>query len=197
MTERQREILEFIKEFQAKRGFPPSQREMAEHFDITVRAVFDHLVALEKKGMIKRLAGSSRGIQLAEYAFAKPRRIPIVGRIAAGKPIFAEENIEGETILDGERFSRGTYFAVKVEGDSMVEEHILNGDLAVIKQQVQVEQGEIAAVAVSGEVTLKRFHRTARGIELRPANRHYRPIVLTDGDVRVLGKYCGLIRVRR
>ncbi len=195
MTGRQREILEFIKEFQARNGFPPSQREMASHFSITVRAVFDHLIALEKKGMIRRLAGSSRGIQLAMHAFAKPRRIPILGRIAAGKPILAEENREGDTLIDGEHFSSGNYFAVKVEGDSMIENHILDGDLAIIRQQAHVEQGDIAAIAIDGGVTLKRFYRTRRGIELRPANKQYSPMVLTDGDVRILGKYCGLIRV--
>jgi len=197
LTERQREILEFIKDYQAKHGFPPSQREMGEHFGITVRAVFDHLKALEKKGAIRRLAGSSRGIQLAEHAFAKPRRVPIVGRIAAGRPMLAEENIEGDVVIDGERFSRGTHFVVKVQGDSMIEEHILDGDLAIIRQQAHVEQGEIAAVEVNGEVTLKKLYRTRRGIELRPANKNYRPIILTSGEVRVLGKYCGLIRVRR
>jgi repressor LexA len=198
MTKRQQEILAFIRDFQEKHGFPPSQREIAQHFDITVRAVFDHLKAIEKKGAIKRFAGSSRGIQLIDQFPAKKlRRVPIVGRIAAGRPILAEENVEDDVVIDGERFSNGAHFVVKVQGDSMIEEHIVDGDLAIIKQQAQVEQGEIAAVEVDGEVTLKKLYRTARGIELRPANKNYHALVVTSGEVRVLGKYCGLIRVKR
>jgi repressor LexA len=196
MTERQRAVLEFIERFQAERGLPPSLREIAEHFGIAVRAVQDHLAALERKGVLRRLPGRSRGIVLADHVSAKPRRIPILGRIAAGRPVLAEEALEGEVIIDGERFARGTYFAVRVQGDSMIEEHILDGDLAIIRQQPRVESGEIAAVAIEGEVTLKRFYRTRRGVELHSANRKYRPLVVTGGDVRVLGKYCGLLRVR-
>jgi repressor LexA len=200
MTKRQQEVLEYIRDFQTKHGFPPSQREIAQHFDITVRAVFDHLKALERKGAIKRFAGSSRGIQMTDQVSAKLkqlRRVPVVGRIAAGKPILAEENVEDELVIDNVHFSNGSYFVVRVQGDSMIEEHILDGDMAIIKQQAQVEQGEIAAVEVDGEVTLKKLFRTSRGIELRPANKDYQPLILTSGEVRVLGKYCGLIRVRR
>lgn len=198
MTERQREFLDFLKEFQAKQGFPPSQREVATHFGITVRAVYDHLRALEKKGHIRRLTGRSRGIQFTESALAGLRRIPIVGYIAAGTPILTEENRDGEIAIDGARFARGQYFAVRVKGQSMIDAHILDSDLAIIRQQPHVEQGEIVAVAVDGEVTLKKFYRTRRGLELRPANRHYAPIVVTDKqEVRLLGKYCGLVRVRR
>jgi repressor LexA len=197
MTERQREVLEFIKRFHAERGLPPSLREIAEHFGIAVRAVQDHLKAIEKKGGIRRLPGRSRGIQLADHTFAKPRRLPVLGRIAAGRPLLAEETVEGEVVVDGERFAKGNYFAVRVQGDSMIGEYILDGDLAIIRQQPRVESGEIAAVAVEGEVTLKRFYRTRQGVELHPANRKYRPIIVTGGEVRVLGKYCGLLRVRR
>lgn len=197
MTERQREVFEFIKRFQAERGLPPSLREIGEHFGITLRAVQDHLAALERKGVLRRLPGRSRGLVLADHAVARSRRIPIVGRIAAGRPLLAEETLDGEVVIDGERFARGTYFAVRVQGDSMIDEHILDGDLAIIRQQPRVESGEIAAVAIEGEVTLKRFYRTRRGVELHPANRKYRPLIVTGGDVRVLGKYCGLLRVSR
>jgi repressor LexA len=216
LTERQEEIFQYIYEHINENHYPPTLREIADHFKFSsTNAVNDHLVALERKGYLRRGADKSRALEIlkmpknykqgsSEKNISKKnliqlsdfREIPIVGRIAAGKPLLATENIESTLKVDSSMFRYQDLFAVKVKGDSMVEDHILNGDIVVIKKQAIASASDIVAALLNDEVTLKRFYHHGDKIELRPANVHYESIFVHPGEVEVsiLGKMVGLIR---
>lgn len=198
LTARQREILEFIEDYVEQHGVPPSVRDIGAKFHIYPRAVHDHLRALERKGVIKRTPFKSRSLQLAKKPAlseaARGRPVPVVGRIAAGTPILAVENIEGGLVIDKELFKGDEFFAVQVKGDSMIEDHIQEGDYVILRRQATAEKGDVVAVLVDDEVTLKRFHSKGRQIELRPANKRLRPLRFGADEVRILGKMVGLVR---
>jgi repressor LexA len=209
-TARQQEVFNFIVAYLEERGYPPSIREMMEGIGIrSLRGVTIHLDALEKKGMIERLGGKdslsrqARGIRI--LAHLKPRsldevngvlRLPLLGTIAAGTPLLANQNIEDVIavplqILHGAQDS----FLLRVKGESMSEGHILDGDIVVIKPQASAENGEIVAARIGEEATVKRFWRNGSQIELQPQNPDFQPIRLSeiDGAV-VIGKVIGLLR---
>jgi len=168
----------------------PSYRELARAMGLaSVGAVQDHLAALERKGWLKRRP-LARGVELAVPA----RGIPILGRIAAGAPIEAIENVEGTIDVDA-MYGPGA-FAVRVVGDSMTDAGIHDGDLAIIRPAPRVENGAIAAVAIDGQATIKKFHREHGAITLVPANKKYAPKIVREGDgeVRLLGRVVGIIR---
>ena len=140
LTDRQRAILEFLREYAREFGRPPAIREIARRFGIaSPKGVSDHLQALERKGYIRRVKGLARGLELMH----EPAGIPIVGRVAAGLPITAEENIEGSLDV-GSVFGRGSFFAVRVVGESMRDAGIHNGDFVIVKAEGSVEEGAIA-----------------------------------------------------
>jgi repressor LexA len=205
LTDRQKEVLNFISTYIEDNKYPPTFREIAKALDISsTKGVTDHLAVLEKKGFINRIKNNSRSIQILRLPDEVKiqlvaGRIPLVGRIAAGEPIFDEGNIDSYLDFDQAFFSRGTIFALKIKGDSMNGDHILDGDIAIIKKQDRVENGEIAAVLIEGfeeGATLKRFHKTSSRVELRPSNPAHAPIVVDAHKIRVqvLGKFVGLIR---
>jgi len=204
MTTRQRQVLEFIRTFSESHGVPPAVREIAERFGFTARAAFDHLKALERKGMLeRRVTGkrASRTLVLRDRpAAGRSARgeIPILGKIAAGTPITAVENREDSIPLHSEWLgARGhELFALRVRGESMVDAHIVDGDLVVVRRQDTALPGDIVAALLDGEATVKRLARRGHAVELRPEHPTMRPIVVAQGhgEVRILGKVIAVVR---
>lgn len=197
LTERQKEILRFILDRIEERGAPPTMREIADYFHLASPAsVKVHLEALEKKGFIRRRAWTARGIEPVKEKirrlFWRREGIPLVGRVAAGKPILAEENIEEVLPLKGLFPASEELFALRVQGDSMIEAGIYEGDLLVVRPQPTAEDGEIVVAILDDEGTVKRYFREGDRVRLEPANPNYSPIV--TGEARVVGKVIGLIR---
>ncbi len=193
LTERQREILEFIYTHIREEGTPPTVREIGRRFSLTsTGSVRDHLSALVRKGYIEKIPGLSRGIRLVKEVFSDLYSIPIVGKIVAGEPELAVEDIEGRLIVDRKLAKSRKNFALRVSGDSMVEEGIMEGDYVVVCPQPAAEQGEIVVALIGDEATVKKFKRKGKSIKLLPANPSYSPIELTD-DVTIVGKVIGEI----
>ncbi len=204
LTARQREVLEFMRGFGERHGVPPTVREIGERFHFTARAAFDHLRALERKGMLERrvtgkrasrtlVVPGSRGARRSE-----PAGIPLVGRIAAGTPITAVEHHEDTIPLRPDWLGMGgqDVFALRVRGDSMIEAHIVDGDLVLVRKQETAGSGEIVAAMVDGEATVKRLAREGGAVVLRPEHPTMKAIVVEPGrgDFRILGKVVGVIR---
>jgi len=197
LTDRQRSIYDFLSTTIRDKGYAPSIPEIGQRFKITsTRGVFDHLKALEKKGYIKRVGKRAIAIvsQSGRSALPDAKEIPIVGRVRAGAPLLAEENLEGFLTV-GNEIARGKeIFALKVKGDSMIEDGILEGDHVVIRRQDTAENNDIVCALIGNEATLKRFHRKGNEVTLKPANKNYDPIVVSKGEFRILGKATGVIR---
>lgn len=201
LTNRQREVLGFIRVFSQRHGLPPTVREIAERFRITPRAAFDHIRALERKGALKRRVTakrSSRALTLADHRGSPYREVPILGRIAAGAPLLAEENREGSVPIDPSWLAGEgeAIFALRVRGESMVNAHIVAGDLVLVRKQETADPGEIVVALLDDEATVKRFGREGDAIVLRAEHPTLPPIVVRpgEGDVRILGKVIGLLR---
>jgi len=196
LTKRQQEVLENIKSYIHSHRYPPTMREIAEHFHISVKGAYDHIKALEKKEYLKCNLNRSRALELIKdldvYKEDKSQGIPLLGSVAAGKPLFAEENMEGSIRLPADFLRGGKHFALKVKGDSMKEAGILEGDLAVVRHQSTAENGDIVIALVDEAVTLKRFFLEKNRVKLQSENPAYLPIY--SQNVRVLGKLAFLIR---
>jgi repressor LexA len=200
LTHRQQEVLEFIQTFTEAHGVPPTVREIGGRFHVTPRAAFDHLRALERKGYLRRrstVGRTSRALTLAVPSRAA-REVPILGRIAAGAPLLAEENREGSVPLDpGWLGGRGDdVFGLRVRGESMINAHIVEGDVVLVRRQDHAQSGDIVVALVDGEATVKRFGRDGHAVLLRPEHPTMAPIVLREGEkeLRILGKVVGLVR---
>lgn len=204
LTERQRDILEFIREFQKKRGFAPTHREICDHFGFSsYGTVYKHLSLLEKKGLIRRDWNQKRGVEVVEqeepaapaarHHDSPVRELPLFGYIAAGRPL--EVDVSDEMIAVPEHLtSRGENYVLKVRGDSMVDDGILDGDLVIIARREDATNGEMVVANVSGEVTLKRLYREGERVRLQPANSMMGPIYAQARDVAVQGVVIGLMR---
>ncbi len=199
ITDRQKEVLDFIEAFQAREGFPPSIREICKAMGLTSPgSLLKHLRALENQGFLTGMPGKKRAWKLAHQRL--PFSIPLIGQIAAGVPILAEENREYDLPVDPQLFGSQDAFALRLRGDSMIEAQIRDGDLAVIRPQEDAANGEIVAVLVEGlepEATLKILRRSKKKLELKAANSEYAPLIFKGGDmakVKILGKLVGLIR---
>ncbi len=193
LTPRQREIYNFIRGKIQGRGYGPTVREIGMNFQIkSPNGVMCHLKALQKKGLIHREPNMSRAIQLLEDPVsAQHMGLKLVGNIAAGQPIEAIEQHEELTFNDWTE--PGDKFALKVQGDSMIEEHIADGDFVIIRRQEQARDGQIVAIRDDeGEATLKRFFRDKNRIRLEPANKTMKPIY--RDRVNVLGVLVGVVR---
>jgi len=187
VTEKQESVLNFIMNRISNDGQVPSIRELAKHFQVNIRAIQDHLKALERKGYVKRKPGLARGLELA----VKPFDVPIMGRVVAGSPSLALENIEGY-LPAGFKLGPGHYFALKVRGDSMVGAGILEGDFVIVRRQPSVEDGDVVVALVAGEEsTVKRFQRYRGEPRLEAANPAYSAIC---SPFEIIGK---VIEVRR
>ena len=196
LSERQHQILAFIMDKQEE-GWTPSVREIGQAVGLrSSAAVQKQLMSLESTGHIRRLHGKARSIQILKPLSPEGEEfhVPILGEIAAGTPLLADENIEGylslvdETIL----LKGGTFFALKVRGDSMIEAGILSGDHVVVRQQPTAENGDIVAALLENEATVKRFFKASDHIQLRPANSKMEPIITRE--VQILGKVVSVIR---
>lgn len=202
LTARQKEIFEYIKVQTNQFKRPPTVREIAVHFNISsTNGVRSILAALIKKGYIHRSSRTSRGIEILEEEKQEDTNlveIPILGRVAAGQPILAVQNLEGTITVDRDFIaSRKDVFALRVKGDSMVNAGILNGDLVFAKHQTTAERGEIIVAQIDNEATVKYFHPNPKGdhIELRAANPKYQPIVVTpERAFSIAGKVIGVMR---
>jgi repressor LexA len=192
LTNRQREVYEFIREQIESCGYPPTVREIGLKFEIeSPNGVMCHLNALVKKGLISRDEKRARAIHLAH-----PRRVasvPLLGNVAAGTPIDAipqEDHLELDTL-----FCSPKNIALRVRGQSMIDDHINDGDFVIIRQQKSAENGERVVAMVDNQVTLKRFYKRKDHIELQPANHTMNPIIVTpDQDPQILGVLVGVVR---
>jgi repressor LexA len=194
-TEAQKKVLEFIREEVRKRGLPPTIREIGKRFGFrSTGTVRDHLRALEQKGYLRRTQNRSRGIELDPKL--KEDRVPILGRVAAGLPILAEENLEGHIDLNEVLHARDAeHFALRVQGDSMMGAGIMEGDYVIVHSKDTAEFGEIVVALVDGQVTVKRL-KPGKGKEaplLVPENPAYKPIPVTE-ETRILGTVVSLLR---
>jgi repressor LexA len=196
LTDRQKAIYDFLLKSIRERGFAPSIQEIGRQFKIaSTNGVSDHLKALEKKGYIRRVG--KRAIEvvnaLGKSVLAATRDVPVVGRVPAGKPFLSEENIE-EVITIPSDIGSGKRFALRVKGDSMLGAGILEGDRVIVKQQAMAENGDIVCAMIDGEATLKRFFKNDGVITLKAENEKYPPIVVAEGEFRIVGKIVGLLR---
>lgn len=192
LTDRQREIYDFVREKIVNRGYGPTVRDIGAHFGIrSPNGVMCHLKALEKKGLIAREPGKSRAIQLSDPPRAKTT-LPLVGLVAAGSPVLAEE--QSETVDFAPLFESDDHFCLKVKGDSMIEDHIAEGDYVVVHKQPTARNGEIVVAVVDEgtEATLKRYYRESNRIRLQPANSSMEPIYSNHVEIR--GVVSGVIR---
>ena len=214
LTPIQQRVFNFLKDYLGEKGFPPTLREIASHFGLRgPKAPQKTLQILEKKRYIRRVPGGSRAIEIlgsrvgrrsglpykmgfVESATEPTFPIPIIGRVRAGEPILAIENIEGYINLDRNLVSSGDVFLLRVQGDSMIDAHIQDGDFAMVKPQPNAENGEIVVALIEDEATIKRIFKKRDLIRLEPANPKMEPIVVKKGEKRVIivGKVVGIFR---
>jgi repressor LexA len=203
LTRRQQQVYEFLRDFIARNSYAPSLEEIAAHFGLSsVATIHEHLTNLESKNMIRRHFNRNRAIEVLPAA-GDPRAVEVrvLGRVAAGRPIEALEAPES-VALPEQMLGRSETFVLRVQGDSMIDELIRDGDLVVVESRETAENGETVIALVSpdggpGEVTLKRFYRDGDRVRLQPANPAVSPIVLPDEQVRVQGVVIGVIRKYR
>lgn len=194
-TERQQLILEVIRAFTAEHGYPPSVREIGSRVGLSSSStIHAHLKALEKRGLIERDATKPRAMRSGSPpSIPDTMVVPVLGRVAAGTPITAQEDREGEFVLPAAFVPRASdAFMLRVAGDSMVEAAILDGDLILVRPQRSAENGEIVVAMLDGEATVKRFYREAGRIRLQPENRAMAPIYASD--VEIVGRVEAVVR---
>ncbi|OGP53957.1 MAG: repressor LexA [Deltaproteobacteria bacterium RBG_13_52_11b] len=200
LTRRQKEVLDFLKNFVMGRGFPPTLREIASHLGVKgPGGPQKALRILERKGYLRRVPGGSRALEIiggSPGQAGEVLSVPIVGRVRAGEPILAVENVEGYIRLDRSLLSSENVFLLRVQGDSMVEAHIQDGDFALVKPQPNAENGEIVVALIEDEATIKRIFKKRDLIRLEPANPAMQPIVVKKGEkrVKIVGKVVGIFR---
>lgn len=197
LSQRRGAILEFIRQRLDQQGQSPSLAEIADAFGFASRSVArKHILALTEAGYIAVRAGQARGIRLLDPAPRGPwLEIPLLGRVAAGRPIEPDAQVHDHLLFDPRMFARAPDFLLRVEGDSMIEDGILDGDLVGVQRQAEARNGQIVVARLEGEVTIKRFERTEDGIRLLPRNPAYAPIeVGAAQDFIIEGIFCGLVR---
>ena len=194
LTPRQQQVLEFIRVSLRDNGYPPTVREICAALHLSSPStVHAHLANLERLGLIKRDPTKPRALAVVQDL--RPRRpLPLVGRVAAGRPILAEENIE--ELIDVPAFLRrdDDDFVLRVQGDSMADAGIFNGDFIVVHAQDQAQNGEIVVALVGDEATTKRFYSEGRTVRLQPENELYEPIIVNADEVELVGRVVGVLR---
>ena len=197
LTAKQQNVYEYIRKKVDRIGYPPSVREIAQQFGVSTRAAYDHLRAIEKKGHIRRDPMKPRAIEIVGSRNASSPdaddavRIPVLGRVAAGLPILAEENVEEYmTIPAGMVKQGGKIFALEVHGDSMIEDGIMDGDYVLVREQPVAEPGETVVAMLDDEATVKKFYRRNNRFELVPAHPTMEPIIADE--VSIVGKVVGV-----
>ncbi|MER3456494.1 MAG: repressor LexA [candidate division GAL15 bacterium] len=197
LTRRQRQILDFVIEYTRRRGYPPSVRDIGNALHLTSSStVHSHLSALEKKGYLRRDPSKPRAIEVLKDPTSLPHKrvvsLPVVGRVTAGAPILAEQNIEDSFTLPEDFVGSGECFLLRVRGDSMVGVGIYDGDYLVVRKQSHAQDGDIVVARIGEEATVKRFYREGDRIRLQPENPTMEPIYTRD--VVIEGKAVGVIR---
>jgi|SRR2546421_11056523 len=202
LTERQQAILDFINEYVQENSFPPSVREIGAHFGVYPATVQDHISALERKGYLQKKRFQSRTLSVSSPSrrtFGEGTDIPVVGNVAAGLPLLAQENIDQMIQLPKEWAPAGA-FLLKVQGNSMEGAHILNGDYVLVHPQATAANGEIVVALIGEEATVKRFYKTQRGITLKAENPKFAPIEIERSEAasfKLVGKVMGVLRVMK
>jgi repressor LexA len=194
LTDKQRKVYEFIREKIESRGYPPTVREIGDAFGIkSPNGVMCHLNALVKKGLILRKGTSARAIQLVDHRRPGTLELPLLGTVAAGTP---QESVAQDDRLDlGTLFAGTEHYALRVRGQSMIEDHIDDGDYVIIRRQGTAENGERVVAMIDNEVTLKRYHRDKGQVRLEPANGRMQPIVVeANSENQILGVLVGVLR---
>jgi repressor LexA len=198
LSTKQERVLSFLKEYLTRYGYPPTVREIAEHLKMAgPHSAKRFLDMLERKGYIRRIAKSSRAIEIIAPLTPLPvRMVPILGRVRAGTPLLALENIEGNLALDRSLAKWKDAFLLRVIGESMIEAHIKDGDLALVKPQPTALNGEIVVALINDEATIKRFFKKKNIIRLEPANSAMAPITIKEGDAEasIVGKVVAIFR---
>lgn len=202
LTSEQKRVYSFIIRYRQQTGFPPTVREIAQGLGYkSPNNVRQHLRLIEQKGFIRLLAGKARGIEITSFEENVPDEIdegvavPLIGAVAAGKPITAIENVDGYLTLDKSIFKGEGLFALRIKGDSMNGMGILNGDIVVVRKKSTAEHGEVVVVVIDGDATLKRFIKEGSKILLRAENPAYSDIVLSSSSsIQIAGKLVGVIR---
>jgi len=195
LTPRRQEILDYIIQMTRERGYPPTVREIGRAVGLaSSSSVHFHLRALEKAGYLERDGSLTRALR---PRLARPvqttRYVPLVGKVAAGEPLLAQQNIEDFLPFPEGYIPEGESFLLRVQGDSMIKAGILDGDLVIVRRQPTAENGDIVVALLGEEATIKRFFRHAHAVELRPENDMLEPIITREAHI--IGKVCGLIRI--
>ncbi len=194
VTRRQKELLDYLRSHIDGHGYAPTLDEIRRRFGLTSLAtVHKHLRNLEQKGLVRRLAHRSRALELVTPATTRVVAVPLLGQVAAGAPIEAIEAAETVTLPE-ELLGRGETFALRVRGDSMVDDGILDGDLIIVAAQASTENGATVVALVRGEATVKKLYRERGRVRLVPANARVRPIVVRGEDVQVRGRVIAVVR---
>lgn len=197
LTERQRDILAFIREHKASKGVAPTHKEICEAFGFSsYGTVYKHLSLLERKGLIRRDSNQKRGVELVEESASgspEVKQLPFFGFIAAGQPLDVVPGDEVITVPQ-ELTGRGENYVLKVKGESMIEDGIHDGDFVIINQRARADNGEMVVALLNGEVTLKRYYAEGNRVRLQPANSMMSPIFAPRDQVAVQGVVVGLMR---
>jgi len=196
-TQRQKEVLSFISDFVREHSYPPTIREVADHFEISVKGAYDHVMALKKKGKLRLSDKRSRTMEVVrpegEREMDGCTLVPVLGVVPAGRPVLAEENFDGAVPIHNSFLKKNRqYFGLKVKGESMQGAGIFDKDLAVVQKQNTAKDGDIVVAVVDDAVTLKRFFKESNRVKLQPENSDFQPIY--SQDVKVLGKLAYVIR---
>lgn len=193
LTKKQKDVLDYITDYVRENGYSPTQKEIQENFGFkSLGSVQDYIKYLTNGGYLVNDPHSVRGLMPATVQ-QNTEEIPLLGNIAAGTPIEAIENANMISVPT-HMLGRGQHYALKVKGESMIEEGILSGDIAIIKHQTQAENGQIVVAVVDNETTLKRYYKKSKQIELHPANQTMKPIIIKDKECEIRGLLVGLIR---
>ncbi len=196
LSPRRAAILEFIRERVASHGQPPTLAEIAEHGGLASRgAARKHVLALAEAGLVEVAAGQARGIRPAGMARGQLLQVPVLGRVAAGVPIGADAGLGDTLALDARLFQQRPDYLLRVQGDSMIEDGILDGDLVAVRRSAEARDGQIVVARLDGELTIKRLSRAGNALRLLPRNPAYAPIVVEPGqEFAIEGVFCGLVR---
>ncbi len=197
LTKTQSKVFSYLQSYSSERGYPPTIREIKTALHLSGHSSIQNaLSALEKKGYIRR-SGKARGIEFCRgQRTDQPAQLPLAGRIQAGEPNMAIEDVEGYVAVDRSFVSGSDNFLLKVGGDSMIDAHIQDGDYVVVKPQPEANNGDIIVAIIDEEATVKKFFKNGNQIQLKPANPDYKPIVIDSGgrDVSIVGKVVSVLR---
>jgi repressor LexA len=194
LTKKQKRIIEYLKSHVKEFGYPPTMREIGAYFGFTWPAAKGHLIALKKKGLIRMNPFKSRGIEIVGSKYSDAFELPVAGRIRAGRPVLAIEEIEDHIVIDRNLFKDNDAFALRITGDSMIEAGIFDKDYVIVKPQRTIENGEVAVVLLEEEATVKKVYKEKRKVVLKPENEAMQPTKHNPDEVTIIGRVVGVIR---